>query len=160
MMEHIESDNLFFAELNKYLCGNQSALEMCRILNYICHLWDDLIDKDKPRTDKDINLAFRFMLFDLPVNQFYRDNQAILQPLLLSTIMQYQTANILERKQSFPCRIAAYSMRNEMLHIFGMCIYIIGGQSHYDQCAAQFYEFCASGVIGEFPLFMKEMGHE
>ena len=38
--------------------GNQDALSVYRMLVDLAHIWDDLVDKDKPIGETEINNAF------------------------------------------------------------------------------------------------------
>jgi hypothetical protein len=52
--------------------GNQDALNMYRMFVDLAHIWDDLVDKDKPVSADEINQAFLTCLVYLPANPFYR----------------------------------------------------------------------------------------
>lgn len=77
--------------------GDKNALLMYRYIADLAHIWDDLIDKDNPVNESDINYAFSIPLVILPSNPFYRSIQDQITPLWVSTIMAYRLANDLER---------------------------------------------------------------
>jgi hypothetical protein len=50
--------------------GNTDALNLFHHLVELIHIWDDLIDKDKPVSDEQINKAFLIALVYMPSNPF------------------------------------------------------------------------------------------
>jgi hypothetical protein len=89
------------------------------------HIWDDLIDKDKPITDESINQAFINAFIKLPRNTFYQANFAILNPLMENAFVSWFAANGLEQRNEN--LRTAYDLRNTYLNIVIACANIIGG---------------------------------
>jgi len=77
--------------------GNHHALNMFHALVDLLHVWDDLIDKDKPVSDIEINRAFLTALVYLPANPFYRSIQDAILPMWLVVVSSYETANKFEK---------------------------------------------------------------
>lgn len=77
--------------------GDQNGLAMFRLLVDLLHTWDDLVDKDKPVTEIDINMAFLTCLVYLPANPFYQRIQAAVIPMWMTVVSAYETANKFER---------------------------------------------------------------
>ena len=73
--------------------GNEHALQMFRMFGDLLHIWDDLVDKDKERTEEEINHAFAIALVYLPANPFYKSIQEQIMPMWLTVISAYQVAN-------------------------------------------------------------------
>jgi hypothetical protein len=116
-------------ELNRlrhFFKGNEAAVELCQCLAYIVHLWDDLIDKDKERTDEDINAAFWMLFSTIPRNEFYRQEQDTLLPLLERMILTWHDANKLEKGTRHDCHLA-YGLRMQLLQIFHHIAFLVGG---------------------------------
>jgi len=113
-------------KLNYFLQGNLHAVRFCVDLTYIAHVWDDLYDRDKERTGQEINDAFRIALVDIPANPFYLQNITQLWPLMMSAILQWQDANVLE-KGSRHDKQMAYMLRASFLQIFNYAAYLVGG---------------------------------
>ena len=61
--------------------GNENALRMFNAFVDLAHVWDDLVDKDKPVSADDINRAFLTCLVYLPANPFYRSIQNEILPM-------------------------------------------------------------------------------
>lgn len=108
-----------------YFKGNESAVNFIVDLFASWHIWDDLIDKDKPLSDENINQAFFIAFIQLPRNSFYQANFNTLNPLLESSFVNWFSANKLEKnKENLD---AAYALRNINLSIIVACAQIIGG---------------------------------
>lgn len=147
----------FFKELYPLLRDDRDALELCIDLLFVGHLWDDLIDKDKPLKDEEINSAFAGMLARIPRNPFFQRHVRDLGPLLMSTVLQWKDANKLELRGSSQERAMAYMLRNMLLQVMAYCIWLIGGDAWYEQAGEQFQRLCASELHGAFDAFLKEM---
>lgn len=111
--------------LGIYFKNNEMAVNY--IVDFLAtwHIWDDLIDKDKPITDASINQAFINAFIKLPRNPFYQANFGILNPLMESAFVHWFAANELESKKEH--LNIAYDLRNAYLNIIVTCANIIGG---------------------------------
>ena len=108
-----------------YFKGNEAAVDYIADFLAAWHIWDDLIDKDKPITDESINQAFINAFIKLPRNPFYQANFGILNPLMENAFINWFAANNLEQ-QNQNLR-TAYDLRNTYLNIIVTCANIIGG---------------------------------
>ena len=63
-------------------------------------VWDDLIDKDTPPGDRAINNAFWALCVEIPKNPFYRAYMDDLIPVTATGIVNWLTANRLERENA------------------------------------------------------------
>lgn len=124
--KELEQQRQLAEKLNYFFKGELDAVRLCLDLLYVAHIWDDLIDKDRPRHDNEINTAFRIALFDIPSNQFYFQNQGALKTLILNGILQWQDSNILEKGSEHDQHLA-WMLRDGFLDIFSYCAYLIGG---------------------------------
>jgi len=77
--------------------GDPHGLAMYRLLVDLAHTWDDLVDKDKPVSESDINTAFLICLVHLPINPFYARIQHAVMPMWLTVVSAYEAANQFER---------------------------------------------------------------
>lgn len=84
----------FVAEL---LQEYPDAVRFLHELFHMMHVWDDLIDKDKPVDDATINSAFTSLLVHVPANPFYQRFFAQLHPLISVATLDWLAANELER---------------------------------------------------------------
>lgn len=108
-----------------YFKGNESAVDYIVDLIAAWHIWDDLIDKDKPITDASINQAFINAFIRLPRNYFYQANFTVLNPLMENAFINWMAANNLEQRGEN--LEVAYELRNTYLSIVITCAAIIGG---------------------------------
>jgi purine-cytosine permease-like protein len=107
--------------------GNQDALNMYRAFVDLSHLWDDLIDKDKPVSPDDINQAFLTCLVYLPANPFYRHIQDQILPMWLVVISSFETANKFEADKDPHGIEIAHSLRYAAGNIVAYAIHVCVG---------------------------------
>ena len=150
MSEIKESDSLEY-----FMKGNQDAVRLCVDLIYVAHLWDDLIDKDKLRTDDDINLAFRKTLLDIPSNPFYKEHANDLQPIMRNVVFAWYDANALEKGDKGE-RIMGFVARNELLNVLGYCIFLTGGYEWQSVEGLNFRKYCAQTMAVKLEEFLNE----
>lgn len=105
--------------------GDQDAAVLLLQLFYCCHLWDDLTDGDE-RPLEDIHLAFQWLAVDIPANAFYRQHFDRLNPVIATAILDWHTANTLERGTEHE-RDIAYTLRCSVLSIAQQVAYLAGG---------------------------------
>lgn len=134
-----------------FLKGDRDALAFLVDLMYVVHLWDDLIDKDKDRSDFEINEAFRILMVDIPGNPFYIRFGSHLRPLLQNMILQWLDANVLE-KASDHDKHMAYMLRSSPLQVMNYCAFLIGGPVWYEDVGPnmrRIYEESLDDFMGE-----------
>lgn len=123
--------------LEKWLKGHTDAIAFCSAIFRICHVWDDLIDRDVPIQDAQIHDAFWTVMIDLPQNQFYIRNFNALHPILQIGILNWKSANRLERSTVPEHQMMAFAIRAMIADVVAMSALIIGGplwaeEVHYD----------------------------
>jgi hypothetical protein len=97
--------------------GNTDALNMFYTIVDLAHVWDDLIDRDKPVSDFDVNRAFLSALVYLPANPFYNRIQTQVLPLWMTVISAYETANKFENDKDEHGLEIAHNLRYAPGHI-------------------------------------------
>jgi hypothetical protein len=107
--------------------GNQDALNMFRMFVDLSHTWDDLVDKDNPTTDVDINNAFLICLVYLQANPFYRSIQEQVWPMWLTVVSAYETANKFEKDKDPHGIEIAHGLRYAAGHIIAYAIHVCIG---------------------------------
>jgi len=122
----IEQEKRFVENLRKVLLDDAEAITYCLQLTYVSHIWDDLIDKDKPIKDEEIHNAFRICLYDIQKNPFYRKYQDELLPITLNCILQWQDATRMERGDDHDKHMA-YMLRVSLISLFAHCALLVGG---------------------------------
>lgn len=103
--------------------GDLSAVDFADMLVSATHVWDDLIDRDKPVEADSINKAFIIAFVGLWRNQFFLEHAPELVPLLEQAINDWLDANALEKD----CLEAAFTLRCAFATPIIRCAYLIGG---------------------------------
>jgi hypothetical protein len=83
-------------KLLEWFGGNQSAVDFIVAISSVSELWDDLVDKDRELTRKDIDLVFWNALVTLPTNEFFNQHRTFLMPLVIQSINAWQDSVELE----------------------------------------------------------------
>lgn len=107
--------------------GNQDALNVYRMFVDLAHLWDDLVDKDKPTTENQINSAFLICLVYLPANPFYQTIQQAILPMWLVVVSAYQTANHFEQNKDEHGLEIAHTLRYAVGNIVAYMVHVCVG---------------------------------
>lgn len=117
--------------------GNAVAVELVLLVAEISHIWDDLIDKDKPVSDAQINRAFGIALLQLPQNPFYQAHYLELLPVMTTGALNWLTANEYEKIDDQEAHALAHVLRYGIADIALFIAYIIGGQEWAQQVAPE-----------------------
>ena len=108
--------------------GNQDALNLYRMFRDLSHTWDDLVDKDKPVTEAEINNAFLICLVYMPANPFYQRIQAAVLPMWITVVSAYQTANSFERNKDEHGVEISHTLRYAAGNIVAYAVHVCVGQ--------------------------------
>lgn len=129
-------------ELLELACmGNTSAISFLETVGAITQVWDDLIDRDKPVSDYDINEAFMGCLINIPRNPFYRENFLDLQPVIEHVILQWITSASIEKSGVESLLPITFVTRGAFNDLITRCAMIIGGQDHAQSVAVTVMNF-------------------
>jgi len=143
-------------ELFRKVClGNEDASNFLMTIVPLLHLWDDLIDKDKPVSDEAINAAFWDGLVTLPRNRFYREHFDDLNPILAVAIQNWQAANLMERERREPH--IAFIIRSSYVDLITMSALLCGGPAHAARMTPLIREFAHSEG---FDAYLAALGAE
>jgi hypothetical protein len=123
-----------FNRLDKYvplfedfLLGNPEAVQFVVRVFRALHVWDDLVDRDKPITDDEINSVFWDLLIVLPTDPFYTKNIVLLHSTLVNAIINWHIANKLEREGDEKDRSIAFILRGAYIDLLSASAFIVGG---------------------------------
>lgn len=114
-------------KISYVLLGQTPAVEFFACIWKVLHFWDDLIDRDQPVTDADINAAMFTALVTLPTNTFYRAHHASLSPVLVNAIANWQAANRFEAMGDERLLQQAFVIRSDYANILIQAAYLVGG---------------------------------
>lgn len=138
--------------------GDVDAVMFCMELLYTYHVWDDLVDKDKPRTSEEISQAFFFSLSNFNHNPFYLRYQSRLIPLIESSILQWLDSNELEKSGDEQDLHKAYMLRAFIIQIWGYCVFLVGGIDHY-RSVGSLVQSLYCEVFNDYVEEMREAAH-
>jgi len=133
--------------------GNEDALNMYRMLVDLSHTWDDLVDRDKPANENDINNAFLICLVYLQANPFYRSIQEQVWPMWLTVVSAYETANKFERDKDSHGIEIAHTLRYSAGHIVAYAVQVCVG---YEKAKEYLPDVWKNVVFERFDEYRKE----
>ena len=115
--------------LLRWLRGDVAAVALIEDLGAITQTWDDLADGDAAVSHGALDDAFVRALTMLPRNPFWLRHQADLLPLLEAWILDWQTANVIERGQldNQDMLRVAWVIRDSSAALIVACARIVGG---------------------------------
>lgn len=146
----LNSDTAFSVDQKwlEWVCrGNIAAAEFLHMFFLMCHLWDDLIDKDVKRTDAHINHAFWIAMVEIPRNKYYRSFAADIDPLITVAIQEWLAANKLEAGNR---EDIAYTLRCSIVSLIHQAAEICGGYEWAIEIGAEIREKTQSETIEEY----------
>jgi len=133
--------------------GNQAGLDMYRMFATLLHTWDDLVDKDKPVSEDQINMAFLVALAYLPMNPLYRHIQDAIAPMWISVVSAYEAANKFERDKDPHGIEIAHNLRYAAGNIVAYAIHVCVGA---EEAKKQIPDMWKSVVFERFDPYRKE----
>lgn len=107
--------------------GNDAAFDLVNTLFQVSQTLDDLMDKDKPVSDKELFSAFHSCLVEIPRNPFYLKHLNYLVPLFSQYLMDWYDATMIERADDDHLKNVAFGLRSNIGALISQCAYLIGG---------------------------------
>lgn len=109
--------------------GSQDAYDVFHIILDLAHVWDDIVDNDKPQavTEFSVNHAFLSCLVYLQVSPFYRSIQQQILPMWITVVSGYEAANLFERNNDEHGIEIAHNLRYAAGHIIAYMIHVCVG---------------------------------
>lgn len=111
----------------EFLKGDAEAVQFAVRIFRAAHIWDDLVDKDKPVTDEELYAVFWDLLINLPADRFYQKNFGLLSGTLINAMMNWRIANTLEREGGQKDKSIAFVLRGAYVDILTASALIVGG---------------------------------
>jgi hypothetical protein len=140
----IKTDKKF---LLKVCMGEAQAANFLFAFFAACHLWDDLIDKDKDITDDRINRAFWAFIVDIPLNPWYQRNILAIHPVMVNAIQEWMVANKLEKSDR---QDIAYTLRCSIVSVVHQAAYICGGYDWAIEIGEEIRRYAQSETYDEY----------
>ena len=128
-MTRTEIKAQFGSLLEQAAMSNPHAVEFLLDAFCVAHTWDDLIDRDRPISDEDINEAFYTALVKLPRNPFYRQHTDRLGECLERHVLDWLTTTRWERDPEMTRQQAeiAWIIRGSYTQLVTETALILGG---------------------------------
>jgi hypothetical protein len=133
--------------------GNQDALNMYAAIVDLAQTWDDLVDRDKPVTEAQVNNAFLIALVYLQCNPFYRKIQDQVLPMWLTTVSSFEAANKFEREKDEHGLEIAHVLRYAGAQIIAYAIHVCVGPEQARQFVPEMWKIAADE---RFDAYRKE----
>lgn len=113
-----------------FLLGNVDAVHMVETLARSSHIYDDLIDQDKPVAADGVHELVWRLLVELPLNPFYRQHQDAIRPVLITAILNWQAATDIERDGIEEELHVSHALRYALADVLLLAMTIVGGRAH------------------------------
>jgi hypothetical protein len=100
--------------------GDEDAFRLGKAIIHIACVWDDLVDRDVPVTNEQINSLMWTMLVEMQLNPFYRKWSGVLQPLIQSSIINWHLSNLMEKEPGLSreiAHVARYSAGDTLIYM-------------------------------------------
>lgn len=135
--------------------GNEQAVDFFLQFFNVMHGWDDLVDQDKELDMEDIDRPFIELFFGILPNQFYRQYQHLLQPVVIMCINAWRDSTWLER-QDEKARRFAYVLRTYPADVLIQIALITGGYSHMRIVSKKIRELLIN--VESYESYSEELG--
>lgn len=112
--------------LTEIFQGDTDAVQLLVMVREISHVWDDLIDGDKPVSAAAVHRTFWQAIVGLQLNPFYRKHQGELLAVLECGILNYLASCCLERTPGHQ-RQLAHTARYQAGDVALVIARIVGG---------------------------------
>ena len=143
--------------LMRFFKDDRSAVDLALVIARISHIWDDLIDRDKPVSDDQINSAFWLALIEIPSNQFYQRYGDTLRPVMATAILNWHAANEFEKRGELAGLEIANAIRYSAADVMMLMAALTGGPEWGAKCAADIRLLCQKD---RFVNYLKEQSHD
>lgn len=117
------------------MCGNEDAVRFVKDIAFWSHVYDDLIDRDKPVKDQTIHTMMWKLMVALPMNAFYREHESMLRPVIINGILCWHAANDMEQTGAVEELRISHVIRHTIGDVALMAMALAGGQDHAIQNA-------------------------
>lgn len=123
------------AGLLDLMAGNHDAAKFVVDIATVSHIYDDLVDGDKPVPPAaGHDLVWR-LLFEIPVNSFFVEHQATLRPVLVTSLLNWRAANEMEQGAVLEELRISHVTRYALADVLLICMLLAGGKDHAERNA-------------------------
>ncbi len=112
------------------MAGNEDAVSMMSAIAVWSHVYDDLIDKDKPVSDYHIHQAMWILLAELPLNPFFKAHEDSFRPILMAGVLNWHAANQMEKSGCVEQLRISHAIRYSVSDVAYLAMIFTGGMDH------------------------------
>ena len=116
--------------LLKIAAGNADALRWMWSVWCFAHLYDDLVDGDKPVKPEEAAHELARFVEQMACNAFFRQHSASLTALMVSAINRWITGEQMNKNEKASVRTMARAVRCGDVDLYLHVAYLIGGWNH------------------------------
>ena len=127
-------------QYRQWCCGDETAVDMLRIIGEASRIADDFVDGDTQSPD-DMAALLHLLLVALPSNQFYRQHQMWLLPVMVAGLQQWNASNDWAVSSDENVQMFGYVYREAMEQIISVVAMLCGGDAHGRQVAKEVNDF-------------------
>lgn len=138
------------ANMLRWMAGNQEAVDAVHTITGICDVWDDLVDRDKPVSEEDVNQAFARALIGLQFNPFYRQHQDSFLGLIVTGVNAWLDANALQKSSGEKWRMLAFFIRTFGFEVCHLAAFHVGGWGHLRRVSLDMRQFFERETYSEW----------
>lgn len=110
--------------------GNQDALRFMRVFWSFTHLYDDLVDNDKPVSAEQAAGQFIELLTVFCFNPFFVENRGLLFPMIVSMFNRWVDGDEWENSDDEYMKLASTVVRCGDVDLYHMVAFLTGGFEH------------------------------
>jgi hypothetical protein len=108
--------------------GDQNAILLYEQVVELAHIWDDLVDRDKPVSNEQINRAFHIALFLMPANPLYDQLRHVFTPMWAVVAHAYTVANHFEAEKDLQGLEISHNLRYAGGHLLAYLMVVCIGE--------------------------------
>ena len=139
--------------------GNGDAKRYLSLFAYTVRVFDDLIDKDYPVTDKQICRSFFILMAELWLNPFFIRNHKILISLHIVAVNAFLDSNIWMEDDEVLKRIYAHVMKDFVNEILVMVSFLTGGYKNMRRFSLEMRDLCKEDIEEDTGIDIKEVNN-
>lgn len=116
--------------LLELLCGDEDAADLVEMVAQWSHVYDDLIDKDKPVSDARLHQAMWAAMFGISENRHFLKHQVEYTAILKTGVINWIAANEMQASGCQEQLAIAHAIRYSIGDIALLAMQLTGGYEH------------------------------
>jgi hypothetical protein len=146
-----ENQENVLKSLRYFYKNDDNALKLAVQLLFIGHLWDDLVDGDKQRNEREINDAFTVALGEIPLNPYF----PAIYHMMRNAMIQWECSNILAHGHD-DNKFTGFLIRNSLMEVVHYLIFLVGGQDWAREQGPKFWQLISGNMQEKYWDYLRE----